>query len=555
MGSGTGRASGPGRASDARIESVTGRPHNHESSTLSGVRALDPMTTPQSQSHSQGVAPDIALDSSYARLPEGFFARVEPAALTRPELLRLNRSLAAQLGMDPDALEKPQGVEFLSGQRTATGSEPLAMAYAGHQFGQFVPSLGDGRAVLLGEVVDRLGVRRDIHLKGSGRTPFSRMGDGRAALGPVLREYVISEAMAALGIPTTRALAMLSTGETVYRERPEPGAILVRVAAGHVRVGTFEYFYRRNDLESVRVLADYVIERHYPHCNEADNPYRALFGEVVARQADLIAQWMLVGFIHGVMNTDNMSITGETIDYGPCAFMDAYAAETVYSSIDHGGRYAYNQQPRIGFWNLAQLAQCLLHLLDDDESRATEAAQEMLDGFAARFEDKFHEGLRAKIGLADAHDNDIELALDLLHRMSEQRADFTNTFRGLSELSAGDTAQNVAQDAADNSAVRALFDDPNVFDEWAARWRQRLKGESRGDEARRTAMRAVNPAYIPRNHRVQQAIDAASQANDLQPLEDLLTVIGRPFEDHPQLFDYARPPLPEEVVARTFCGT
>lgn len=533
------------RAGDARIESLTGRPHNDQSAfNLPGARALDPMISDQSQS----IEPDVALDSSYARLPEGFFARVEPAAVRRPELIRLNRPLAAQLGMDPDALVAPRGVELLAGQRIAAGSEPLAMAYAGHQFGQFVPSLGDGRAVLLGEVVDRLGVRRDIHLKGSGRTPFSRMGDGRAALGPVLREYVLSEAMAALGIPTTRALAMLTTGETVYRDRPEPGAILARVAAGHVRVGTFEYFYRRNDLESVQVLADYVIDRHYPHCSQADNPYQALLGEVVARQADLIAQWMLVGFIHGVMNTDNMAITGETIDYGPCAFMDAYAAETVYSSIDHAGRYAYNQQPRIGFWNLAQLAQCLLHLLDDDESEAMESAQLILDGFASRFEDRFHAGLRAKIGLAENLEGDTDLAFDLLHRMSEQRADFTNTFRGLSGLAAGD--------ATNDGPVRELFDDPNVFDEWAAKWRQRLKAEPRDDPERHAAMRVENPAYIPRNHRVQQAIDAAvAEDRDLQPLDDLLTVTGTPFDDHAALSDYTRPPRADEVVARTFCGT
>jgi len=494
------------------------------------------------------VEPIPDLDNTYARLPGAFYARVQPAAMPKPELVRLNRPLAEHLGLDTDALATPGGVAFLAGQYVAPGSEPLAMAYAGHQFGNFVPSLGDGRAVLLGEIVDRAGVRRDIHLKGAGRTPFSRMGDGRAALGPVLREYVISEAMAALGIPTTRALAMLTTGEQVYRERLEPGAILARVAASHVRVGTFEYFYQRNDHESVRTLADYVIERHYPECREARNPYRAMLEEVVARQAELIPQWMLVGFIHGVMNTDNMSIAGETIDYGPCAFMDSYAADTVYSSIDHGGRYAYNQQPRIAFWNLAQLAQTLLPLLDGDGERGLDSARETLDTFPARFENKFHAGMRAKIGLASDREEDTDLAFDLLHRMSEQQADFTNTFRALCDVAAGD--------AEGDEAVRSQFDDPVVFDDWAAKWRQRLVGESRSDAERRNAMRAVNPAYIPRNHRVQQAIAAAAGDDmNLQPLEELLTVISRPFDDHTTLADYARPPRPEEVVHRTFCGT
>lgn len=492
------------------------------------------------------VEPRLAFDNSYARLPEAFYARVEPTPVPQPRLVRLNRPLAERLGLDADALASPAGVEILAGNRVPEGAEPLAMAYAGHQFGNFVPSLGDGRAVLLGEVVDRDGVRRDIHLKGAGRTPFSRMGDGRAVLGPVLREYVVSEAMAALGIPTTRALAAVETGERVYRERVEPGAILVRVAASHVRVGTFEYFYQRGDRESVRALADYVIRRHYPHCAEADNPYRALLDEVVARQGDLIARWMLVGFIHGVMNTDNMSLAGETIDYGPCAFMDTYFPGTVYSSIDLHGRYAFNQQPRIGFWNLAQFAQCLLPLLGEDEEAAMQSGGEALDAYPQAFEGTYHAGLRAKVGLAEQREGDLDLALDLLKRMAAQKADFTNTFRLLSEVA--------ADDPASDRQVRAQFDDPEMFDEWAARWRERLAAESRTDDERREAMRALNPAYIARNHRVQQVIDAATQG-DLQPLEDLLTVVGRPYEDHPELAEYTRPPKPEEVVHRTFCGT
>ncbi len=490
--------------------------------------------------------PALALEHSYARLPAAFYARVAPTPVSSPRLVRLNRALAGQLGLDPVALASEAGVQLLAGNRVPVGAEPLAMAYAGHQFGQFVPSLGDGRAVLLGEVVDRDGVRRDIHLKGAGRTPFSRMGDGRAALGPVLREYVVSEAMAGLGIPTTRALAIIATGERVYREGPLPGAILVRVAASHVRVGTFEYFYRRGDHVSVRRLADYVIARHYPHCAHADNPYRALLDEVVARQADLMARWLLVGFIHGVMNTDNTSIVGETIDYGPCAFMDTYHPDTVYSSIDLAGRYAYSQQPHIGLWNLVQLAQCLVTLLADDDDAAVDSARAALDGYAPAFERTYHAGLRAKIGLAEAREGDLELVSDLLRCMAEQRADFTNTFRGLCDAAA----------AAGDAGVRVLFDDPQAFDSWAARWRERLAAEPRTGTQRRAAMQAVNPAYIPRNHRVQQAIDAASRVpEDLGPLEELLTVVTTPFDDHPELSGYARPPRPEEVVQRTFCGT
>jgi len=495
----------------------------------------------------EAIGPLAGIENSYARLPEVFYARVAPTPVSDPRMLRVNRPLAAQLGLDADALSGPEGVEVLAGNRVAAGSEPLAMAYAGHQFGGFVPSLGDGRAVLLGEIVDADGIRRDIHLKGAGRTPFSRAGDGRAPLGPVLREYIVSEAMAALGIPTTRALAMLTTGERVFRERVEPGALLVRVAASHVRVGTFEYFHRRGDHDSVRRLADYVIARHDPDCEQAANPYRALLDRVVARQAGLVSQWMLVGFIHGVMNTDNMSIAGETIDYGPCAFMDAYAADTVFSSIDYGGRYAYNQQPRIAFWNLAQLAQCLVPLLDDDEDKATASAQEALEAFATHFEAAFHAGMCAKIGLAGERDGDIELAFDLLHRMSGQQADFTNTFRTLCEAAADPGAERM---------VREQFTDPAVFDEWARTWRERLASDSRDGAERRADMRAVNPAYIPRNHRVQQVIDAAmAREPDLQPLEDLLTVVGRPFDDHHGLAEYARPPAQDEVVGRTFCGT
>ncbi|MDX1432281.1 MAG: YdiU family protein, partial [Gammaproteobacteria bacterium] len=485
---------------------------------------------------------------TYARLPESFYASVAPTPVAAPRLLRLNRSLAEHLRLDPEALASAEGLAVLAGNRVPDGGAPIAMAYAGHQFGHFVPSLGDGRAVLIGEVVDRDGVRHDIHLKGAGRTPYSRMGDGRAALGPVLREYVVSEAMAGLGIPTTRALAMIATGESVLREGPQPGAILVRTAASHVRVGTFEYFYRRGDIESVRTLADYVIARHYPHCADAGEPYRALLDEVVARQADLVARWLLVGFIHGVMNTDNTSVAGETIDYGPCAFMDTYHPQTVYSSIDIGGRYAYDQQPNVALWNLVQLAQCLLPLLADEEAAAVRSATDAVNGYAPEFQRRYGAGLRAKLGLAEEREGDRELALELLRVMAEQRADFTNTFRRLCDAAAGE--------AQSERPVRELFDDAEPFDAWAARWRERLDAEQRSPQQRCESMRAVNPAYIPRNHRVQQAIDAASRDEpDLEPLDRLLAVVSRPFDDHPGLDDHTRPPQPHEVVQQTFCGT
>ncbi|WP_435102657.1 protein adenylyltransferase SelO [Arhodomonas sp. AD133] len=488
----------------------------------------------------------FALDVLDTGLPEAAYERVAPTPVQAPELLRLNRPLAAELGLDAGALASPAGVEVLAGSRVPEGVSPLAMAYAGHQFGNWVPSLGDGRAVLLGEVVDRAGVRRDLQLKGAGRTPFSRMGDGRAALGPVLREYVVSEGMAGLGIPTTRALAMVTTGERVFRQRAEPGAVLTRVSASHVRVGTFEYFARRGDRETVRALADYVIQRHYPHLAEAGAPYQALFEAIAERTGELIAQWMLVGFIHGVMNTDNIAISGETIDYGPCAFMDGYHPDTVYSSIDLGGRYAYNQQPPIGQWNLARLAECLLPLFSEDEEQAMDIAYAGLDAYARRFDEVYQQGLIAKIGLSERREGDVDLASDLLGCMAEQRADFTLTFRRLADVAGGH--------AEADEPVRALFGDATAFDGWVARWRERLAAETRDDGARRAAMRAVNPAYIPRNHRVQQVIDAA-EAGDMAPLDELLTVVARPYDDHEALADYARPPAPDEVVRQTFCGT
>jgi len=487
------------------------------------------------------------FDNSYARLPERFFARLPPTPVAAPRLVRLNENLARQLGLDPARLSSPAGVAILAGNTLPERSEPLAMAYAGHQFGNFVPQLGDGRALLLGELINLDGLRLDIQLKGSGPTPFSRNGDGRAALGPVLREYIISEAMHAFGIPTTRSLAVVTTGQTVRRERPLPGAVLTRVASSHIRVGTFQFFAARGDAEAVRHLADYVIDRHYPGAAGTEKPYRTLLDLVITRQAELIAKWLLVGFIHGVMNTDNMSIAGETIDYGPCAFMDAYDPATVYSSIDSFGRYAYGNQPRIAQWNLARLAEALLPLLAEDQEAAVEMATEALGEFAGRFETAYANGLRRKLGLFHERQEDMALAQDLLDRMARSSADFTLTFRRLSDA-AGSTG--------DDAGVRNLFTEPAAYDDWAARWRRRLAddGEAAG-ERRAAAMRVVNPAFIPRNHLVEEALSAAENGGDLSPLDNLLTVLSRPYDDQADRRLYAEPPRPDQVVRQTFCGT
>ncbi|MDB6151111.1 MAG: hypothetical protein JWQ44_2559 [Chthoniobacter sp.] len=488
----------------------------------------------------------IPFDNSYARLPERFFARIAPTPVRAPRLIRLNRPLALQLGLDPEWLASTEGVEMLAGNRVPDAAEAIATAYAGHQFGGFVPQLGDGRAILLGEVIDQSGVRRDIQLKGPGPTPFSRRGDGRAAMGPVLREYVVSETMAALGIPTTRALAAVATGEKVIREEILPGAVLTRVASSHIRVGTFEFFARRGDVEGVRVLADHVIARHYPDAAHAEKPFLALLQAVINAQAELIAQWLLVGFIHGVMNTDNMSVAGETIDYGPCAFMDEYDPAAVWSAIDRQGRYAYGNQPAIAQWNLTRLAECLLPLLSNDTELAVQEAEEALSAFPPTFEKAYQAGLRRKLGLLTEHEADAALGRDLLSAMAANRADFTLTFRRLS---------GAESDAEKDGAVRSLFADPSAFDEWAVRWRERLALESTDAAARRNMMRAVNPAYIPRNHRVEAVIRAAVDRDDFGPFEELLTVLSQPFEDQPAFAHYAGPPEEQERVRQTFCGT
>ena len=439
-----------------------------------------------------------------------------------------------------------ESVEVLAGNRVPEGGAPLAMAYAGHQFGTFVPQLGDGRAILLGEVIDRAGVRRDIQLKGAGPTPYSRRGDGRAALGPVLREYVVSEAMAALGIPTTRALAAVTTGEPVRRETVLPGAVLTRVASSHIRVGTFQYLAARRDVDGLRRLADHVIARHYPDAAAAPNPYRALLDQVISLQAALIAKWLLVGFIHGVMNTDNMSIAGETIDYGPCAFMDAYDPRAVYSSIDQMGRYAYGNQPDIARWNLIRLAETLLPLLAEDAAAAVKEAEEAISEFANLFNMAYAAGLARKLGLLESRPGDISLAQDLLDRMARNGADFTLVFRRLCDAVAGTDG---------DTGVRALFADQEAFDEWAERWRHRLTEEGGEPAERQLVMRAANPAFIPRNHLVEEAILAAVNNADFSFFETLLSVVSSPYEDQPGFERYADPPRPDQVVHQTFCGT
>ncbi|MCA3262092.1 MAG: YdiU family protein [Telmatospirillum sp.] len=478
----------------------------------------------------------LIFDNSYARLPDRFYTRMEPGRVAAPKLLRLNVPFARQLGLDPEWLASVEGVAMLAGAAMPEGAASIALVYAGHQFGHFSPQLGDGRALLVGEFTDPDGQRYDLHLKGSGRTPYSRGGDGRAAMGPVLREYVVSEAMAALGIPTTRTLAAVATGERVVREQILPGAVLARVAKSHIRVGTFEYFAARGDGEAVKALADYAIQRHDPAAANAAQPYRAFLDGVVARTADLIARWMAVGFIHGVMNTDNMSIAGETIDYGPCAFMDEYHPATVFSSIDHQGRYAYANQPRIAHWNMARLAQALAPLLGDDEDAAVASAQAAIDAFSGIFEDAYLARMRAKIGLATAQPDDASLIDGLLAAMANQKADFTLTFRHLAAL-LGDGPI------------------PEGLEAWVPEWRKRLAAEGQVPSEIAARMDTVNPLYIPRNHLVEEALAAAEINGDLEPLDALLGAVTAPYAPQAHAARYAAPPLPHEIVEATFCGT
>ena len=482
-----------------------------------------------------------SFDNSYARLPARFFARVEPGPVRAPRLIRVNEALARELGFDPDWLSSRQGVAMLAGNEIFEGAEPIAAAYAGHRFGGFSPQLGDGRALLLGEVIDRGGRRRDIQLKGSGPTPFSRRGDGRAALGPILREYIVSEAFAALGIPTTRALAAVETGESVRRETLLPGAVLTRVASSHIRIGTFQYFAARGDVAALRLLADHAIDRHYPDILGGDAPYLALLGAVIAAQAELVARWMQIGFIHGVMNTDNVSIAGETLDYGPCAFMDAYDPATVFSAIDERGRYAYGNQPPIARWNLTRLAEALLPLLADDADKAVALAEGALGAFDGLFQAALLGGFRRKLGLAAEEAEDVALISGLLDIMKRGRADFTLVFRRLAE--------------DDASACCELFDNPAEFEGWESQWRARLMRETTSPAERQAAMRCVNPLFIPRNHRIEAVIEAAVERQDFAPFEALLAVLANPYDAQPGREDHALPPAAHERVLATFCGT
>jgi uncharacterized protein YdiU (UPF0061 family) len=488
--------------------------------------------------------PVFAFDNTYVRELEGLYEPWRPEEVPAPRLLALNEALAGELGIDPAALRTPDGVAVLAGNATPDGAASVAQAYAGHQFGNFQPRLGDGRALLLGEVLDSHGRRRDLHLKGSGRTPFARGGDGKAAVGPMLREYVVGEAMHALGIPTTRALAVAATGEEVVREVLLPGAVLTRVAASHLRVGTFQYAAMHGGLPLARRLADYAIARHHAAAADAENPYLAFFEAVLDAQASLVARWMNIGFIHGVMNTDNMAISGETIDYGPCAFMDSYDAATVYSSIDRGGRYAYANQPHLAQWNLARLAESLLGLIDADQETAIAHATDVLESFTERYERYRLDGMRAKLGLADGAPEDGELVEDLLLVLHAQRVDFTSFFRALSGSVRGDDAP-----------VRALFGEPAAFDAWAERWRERLAAQPAVAAAIADAMDAANPLYIPRNHLVEEALEAATEG-DLAPFERLVDVLLAPFEERPGLEAFAEPaPAGFGECYQTFCGT
>ena len=478
------------------------------------------------------------FDNSYVRLPALFYSKMEPTPVSEPELVILNDKLAAAMGLNSDALRGQEAVEVFAGNRVPEGAEALAQAYAGHQFGHFT-MLGDGRALLLGEQMTPGGERLDVQLKGPGRTPYSRRGDGRAALGPMLREYIISEAMHALGIPTTRSMAVVTTGEPVYRETVLQGAVLTRIAASHLRVGTFQYAAGAGTMNELRELADYALKRHYPEPEAGENRHVFLLREVLKRQASLIAKWQLVGFIHGVMNTDNMTISGETIDYGPCAFMDTYDPATVFSSIDTHGRYAYRNQPYIAVWNLARLAEALLPLLHDDEEQAVQIAENVLSEFNGHFQGHYLAGMRAKLGLFGEEQNDEALVQDLLKLMEQHRADYTNTFRA---LTLGKPEDTTLQGTAE-------------FEEWLAKWRSRLGRQQETGEDSRELMRRSNPAVIPRNHRVEEALEAATERSDYAVMEKLLRALADPFAYSAEQEEYAALPAVCDSTYQTFCGT
>ncbi|MEM9479459.1 MAG: YdiU family protein [Verrucomicrobiota bacterium] len=481
----------------------------------------------------------IPFDNTYARLPEHFYERIEPTHVPAPELILANRELAAELGIDPDWLESPEGVAVLAGNAVPEGAEPIAQAYAGHQFGGFVPQLGDGRAILLGEVVGKDGQRRDIQLKGSGRTAFSRGGDGKSALGPVLREYLVSEAMAALGVPTTRALGAVLTGERVRRETALPGGVFARVAASHLRIGTFQFFAAQEDTDSLRRLVDYAVKRHFPRALEAANVPLALLENVLAVQARLIAKWMGLGFIHGVMNTDNTTISGETIDYGPCAFMDEFHPQCVFSSIDRGGRYAWANQPNIGLWNLTRFAETLVPLLAKSTDEAVSLAEATLENFSAQFKRAYVEVFRPKFGLGSKIDDEdaFTFAKESLTVLAEQNVDFTLFFRHLTRVASGENPEGFFK----------LFNVQDAAKEWLERWRE--LGSPMVEK-----MSSANPVLIPRNHRVEEAIQAAYVGN-FKVFHRLMEAWSEPYTEREEFADLERAPREEEKVRETFCGT
>jgi len=480
---------------------------------------------------------DFNFENTYLQLPKVFYTKLLPEPVPRPKMVILNEPLAKDMGLDFSGLNMDEQAQLFAGNDMPKESEPFAQAYAGHQFGHFT-MLGDGRAIAWGEHVTPSNQRLELQFKGSGPTPYSRGGDGRAAIGPMLREYIISEAMHALNIPTTRSLAVVTNGEQVYRETPLPGAILTRVASSHIRVGTFQYAAMQRNPETIQALLDYTIKRHYPEIEEKENKPLALLKAVIEKQAELITHWMRVGFIHGVMNTDNMALSGETIDYGPCAFMDAYDPKTVFSSIDHMGRYAYAKQPTIAQWNLARLAETLLPLLDEDTEKATNIAGEAINGFGVVYREKLLTMLRSKLGLFGEQAEDESLITDLLDWMQRQDADHTNTFLDLTK---------------EASPKGKPYDD-DTFKEWNTRWQARLTKNSKPLKDSLVLMRANNPALIPRNHKVEEALEAATKG-ELQPLEDLLTALKEPYKNQPDLEPYQSPPTPEEKVCQTFCGT
>ena len=487
------------------------------------------------------------LENDYSQLPGTLYTRLDPVPVVAPRLIKFNEALASELRLELDSSDPEHLARIFSGNEKLPGSQPIALAYAGHQFGSFVPRLGDGRAVLLGEARDHRGILKDIQLKGAGRTIYSRGGDGRAALGPVLREYLVSEAMTAMGIPSTRSLAAVSTGERVRRGPSSlPGAILTRVASSHVRVGTFQYLAVQGDMQTLQSLADYVIDRHYPEARMSDTPYRRLLDLVVDRQAVLIAQWMKVGFIHGVMNTDNTSVVGETLDYGPCAFVDAYDPQAVFSSIDQNGRYSFSNQPAIAQWNLARFAETLLPLFGAEQEQSIALATESINAYTSKFEQEWLKAMRSKVGLLQAQPEDADLINALLDVMHRTQADFTVTFRGLADY--------LERDRSGLGVEEALRDHAD-FRGWLRRWEQRGAQESASSAVRLDTMRRANPRYIPRNHRIEEVIEAATAEEDFSPFEALLAVIVRPFDEQPGATAFAAPPRPDQRVLETFCGT